>query len=102
MDNIENVINSQNTFFVDGIGEIRFLNGVVRISYGSFYTKTLSNNQMEQNVQPQFKNELKLIMPVTSFMGILKAQTQLYEKLKSSGMLPLEQSQILDANTEKH
>lgn len=86
------------TFFIDGIGEIRFLNGVVRISYGSFDTHNITDTNDKQ--QPEFKNQFKLIMPITSFLGILKAQQDLYTQLVERNIIPSQTETKLQPNQD--
>lgn len=71
--------------FLDGIGEIHFLNNNVRTSWGTFIQNSIDNTQ---NNEPFFKYELRTILPLTSFLSALRAQYDLYLKLVENNIVP--------------
>ena len=75
--------------FLDGIGEIHFLNNNVRISWGTFIEDSQVKTETKTTTeQPFFKYEVRTILPITSFLSALRAQYDLYLKLVDNNVIP--------------
>lgn len=75
--------------FIDGIDNINFINGMVRMSMGTIIPK---NNDIEDNVE--FKPEYRIIMPLNSFLTAFKSQQGLIDKLIENKVLTKEQNDV--------
>lgn len=75
--------------FIDGIDNINFINGMVRMSMGTIIPK---NNDIEDNVE--FKTEYRIIMPLNSFLTAFKSQQGLIDKLIENKVLTKEQNDV--------
>lgn len=75
--------------FIDGIDNINFINGMVRMSMGTIIPK---NNEIEDNVE--FKTEYRIIMPLNSFLTAFKSQQGLIDKLIENKVLTKEQNDV--------
>jgi hypothetical protein len=68
--------------FVDGVSHINFLNGMVRVTYG-----TLSPNTKDENAEPEFNEKFRLVMPLNSFLAAFQSQHQLIAQLEEKGVI---------------
>ena len=63
--------------FIDGINNINFVNGMVRMTVG-----TLVANE-DDNTQPEFNATYRIIMPLNSFLAGVYSPNQLVENLEA-------------------
>jgi hypothetical protein len=68
--------------FVDGISHINFLNGMIRITYG-----TLVPDPENENAEPTFVDTQRLVMPLNSFLAAFQSQKQLIDQLEEKGVI---------------
>lgn len=67
--------------FIDGINNINFVNGMIRMTVG-----TLVANE-DDNSQPEFNATHRIIMPLNSFLAGVNSQNQLVEKLEANKII---------------
>jgi hypothetical protein len=67
--------------FVDGINNINFINGMVRINMGIVVPGET------QEEQPTFKETHQIIVPLNSFLNAFESQKQLIEQLEKNGII---------------
>lgn len=67
--------------FIDGINNINFVNGMIRMTVG-----TLVANE-DDNTQPEFNATYRIIMPLNSFLAGVNSQNQLVEKLEANKII---------------
>lgn len=67
--------------FIDGINNINFVNGMIRMTVG-----TLVANE-DDNSQPEFNATHRIIMPLNSFLAGFTSQKQLMEQFEANGIV---------------
>lgn len=75
--------------FIDGIDNINFINGMVRMSIGTIIPNNMNTGEIEDNLE--FKPEYRLIMPLNSFLSAFKSQQGLIDKLIENKIITKEQ-----------
>lgn len=75
--------------YIDGIDNINFINGMVRMSIGTIIPNNMNTGEIEDNLE--FKPEYRLIMPLNSFLSAFKSQQGLIDKLIENKIITKEQ-----------
>lgn len=78
--------------FSDGINHINFLNGMVRIGIG-----TLVPGEQE-NEEPSYNEEYRLIMPLNSFLAAFASQKRLLDQLEEKQIITKQPEQTSDTS----
>jgi len=78
--------------FIDGINNINFINGMVRLNMG-----IVIPGETEE-AQPTFKETHQLIIPLNSFLNAFESQKQLVEQLEKNGIITKQDSERAAAN----
>ena len=66
--------------FVDGIGKLHFINGLVR-----YDMIVLKPNEDDEN--PSIKKKLEIIMPTNGFLNMFSTMQEMINKLTEAGVL---------------
>lgn len=73
--------------YSDGINHINFLNGMIRIGIG-----TLIPGE-NQNEEPSYNEEYRIIMPLNSFLAAFNSQQKLLAQLEEKQIITKQQTE---------
>lgn len=84
--------------YIDGVDNINFINGMVRISMGTIIPP--QNNKNENQEENTFKPEYCIIMPLNSFLLAFKSQEGLINKLIENKIISTESPEGIKISEE--
>ena len=68
------------TIFTDGLSNVNFINGMVRLTIGT--VQAVANNNGEISAEnSEFVDQYNIIMPLNTFLNAFNSQKQLIDKL---------------------